>query len=227
MTSDVKPSQNTERLMRVLDHHAISLVFDVGANEGQYGDRLRRAGYQGRIASFEPISAAHTALTERAAGDDRWTVPSPMALADRAGKAEINVSAHSDMSSLRDYTAEMADLLDGAKFVSTETVRLARLDDIINGFAGAEDRVLLKIDTQGTEDLVLEGASGCLDRIALLQLELSIVPVYEGTRGFTDMISYLAGLGFAPVLFLPGYFNRRTARLIEMDGVFARTGSAQ
>lgn len=225
MTPPPKASQSTERLMRVLDHHAISLVFDVGANEGQYGDRLRRAGYKGRIVSFEPLRETHRLLTDRAADDD-WIVPPPVALADRQGETEINVSAHTGMSSLRGFTDEMADLLDSARFVATETVRLARLDDVTDHHARPDDRILLKIDTQGTEDLVLDGAERSLARIALIQLELSIVPVYEGARGFTAMIGHLERLGFEPVLFLPGYFNRRTARLIEMDGIFARRSPA-
>jgi len=218
----VPVSQNTVRLKRVLDYHDISLVVDVGANEGQYGDRLRRAGYTGRLLSFEPLSETHRILADHAASDENWVVPPPMALAERSGEAQINVSAHSAMSSLRGFTPEMADLLDSAHFVATENVRLARLDDVIDDHAKKGDRILLKIDTQGTEDLVLDGAASSLPRIDLLQLELSIVPVYEGTRGFTDMIGHLAGLGYEPVLFLPGYFNRRTARLIEIDGIFAR-----
>jgi hypothetical protein len=55
-----------------------------------------------------------------------------------------------------------------------------------------------------------------------IQLELSIVPVYEGERGYLDMISTLNELGFEPALFIPGYFNQRSARLISMDGVFLR-----
>lgn len=219
-------SQNTVRLKRVLDHHGISLVFDVGANEGQYGDRLRRAGYSGRLVSYEPLHETHRILADHAADDANWIVPLPIGLAERSGEAQINVSATTDMSSLRGFVPEMADLLDSARFVATETIQLARLDDIIDDHARPDDRILLKIDTQGTEDLVLDGASASLKRIALLQLELSIVPVYEGTRGFTEMIGHLAGLGFEPVLFLPGYFNRRTARLIEMDGIFVRRDMA-
>ena len=222
MSGRTTRSQNTERLLRVIDHHAVSLVFDVGANEGQYGDRLRDAGYKGWMVSFEPLSQTHRLLADHAAGDDRWIIAPPMALAEQDGETEINVSAETGMSSLRGFTDEMADLLDSARFVATEPVRLARLDSVIDEFASPGDRILLKIDTQGTEDLVLAGAAQCLDRIALIQIELSIVPVYQGARGFTEMIGHLADLGFEPVLFLPGYFNRRTARLIEMDGVFAR-----
>jgi hypothetical protein len=116
----------------------------------------------------------------------------------------------------------MADLLDSAAYTGTVTVPLARLDEVFGQYAGGDDRVLLKIDTQGTESAVLQGASAILNRIRGIQLELSIVPVYQGEHGYLDMIAALKGLGFEPVLFIPGYFNHRTARLISMDGIFLR-----
>ena len=84
--------------------------------------------------------------------------------------------------------------------------------------------MLLKIDTQGTERRVLDGARGVLPRIAAVQMELSVVPVYDGEPSYLDSIRHMAELGFVPALFITGYFNRRTARLIGMDGVFVRPG---
>jgi hypothetical protein len=146
-----------------------------------------------------------------------------MALGASAGTVTLNVSAESDMSSTLPFLPEMADLLDSAAYTGTVTAPLARLDEVFDRYAGNTDRVLLKIDTQGTEAAVLEGASGILDRIQGIQLELSIVPVYQGERGYLDMIATLDELGFQPALFIPGYFNHRSARLISMDGVFLRS----
>lgn len=217
-------SKDTRNLMRVLEHHGITLVFDVGANVGQYAQRLRRGGYRGRIVSVEPLSAAHAALTAAAADDPGWTIESRMALGDSDAPVTLQVSGESDMSSVLDFTAEMADLLDGSAYVGTEVASQARLERIFPRHARPDDRVLLKIDTQGTEHRVLDGAHGVLPRIAAIQMELSIVPVYAGEPSWRDMVQTMAELGFTPALFIPGYFNRRTARLIGMDGVFVRAG---
>jgi FkbM family methyltransferase len=215
-------SKETRSLVRILDHHGIDAVLDVGANVGQYATRLRQGGWGGRIVSFEPLPDAHAALEKVAAPDALWEIAPRMALGAAAGTVSLNVSAESDMSSALPFVPEMADLLDSAAYTGTVTAPLARLDEVFGEYAGNAGRVLLKIDTQGTEAAVLEGASGVLDRIYAIQLELSIVPVYLGERTYLDMIAILAELGFHPALFIPGYFNQRSARLISMDGVFIR-----
>jgi FkbM family methyltransferase len=215
-------SKETRSLVRILDHHGIDAVLDVGANVGQYATRLRQGGWGGRIVSFEPLPDAHAVLEKAAAPDALWEVAPRMALGAGAGTVSLNVSAESDMSSALPFVPEMADLLDSAAYTGTVTAPLARLDEVFGEYAGNTGRVLLKIDTQGTEAAVLEGASGVLDRIYGIQLELSIVPVYQGERTYLDMIAALGELGFQPALFIPGYFNQRSARLISMDGVFIR-----
>ena len=215
-------SKETRSLVRILDHHGIDAVLDVGANVGQYAARLRQGGWSGRIVSFEPLPDAHATLEAAAAPDARWEVAPRMALGASTGTVSLNVSAESDMSSALPFVPEMADLLDSAAYTGTVTAPLARLDEVFGKHAGSTGRVLLKIDTQGTEAAVLEGASGVLDRIFGIQLELSIVAVYLGERTYLDMIATLGELGFRPALFVPGYFNQRSARLISMDGVFIR-----
>jgi FkbM family methyltransferase len=215
-------SKETRALVRILDHHGITVVLDVGANVGQYAMRLRQGGWAGRIVSFEPLPAARLSLEQAAASDPLWEVAPPLALGAADGTVTLNVSAESDMSSTLPFRPEMAGLLDSAAYTGTVTVPLARLDGLFDRHVGHDDQIFLKIDTQGTERAVLEGASGILDRVRGIQLELSIVPVYEGECGYLDMISTLGGLGFEPALFIPGYFNQRTARLISMDGVFLR-----
>ena len=222
--SEAEISKETRNLARVLEHQEIDLVFDIGANLGQYARRLRRGGYEGRIVSFEPLSRAHAALEEAAADDRAWTVAPRMAIGDSDRPVTINVSAESDMSSALDFTPEMARLLDSSAYVGTEVASQARLDAVFARYAAPGDRVMVKIDTQGTERRALDGARGVLAAIRVIQIELSVVAVYQGEPSYLEMIAHLDELGFAPVLFIPGYFNRRTARLIGMDGVFVRDG---
>ncbi len=222
MSAEQPPSKNTRNLATLLAYHGIDLVLDVGANTGQYAQRLRRAGYAGRIISFEPQSAVYSELSEAATGDPAWIVAPRMALGASTEPLTLNLSPTSDMSSALAMTEEMAGLLQRSAFTGRETVPQHRLDAVFDEFAAETDTVLLKSDTQGYDRAVLDGAAGILDRVRAIQLELAIVPVYVGEPSWREMIDHLGGLGFAPALFIPGYFNRRTARLISMDGVFVR-----
>ena len=88
------------KVARILDDFGINLVLDVGANIGQTGDKLRNAGYCGRIVSFEPVPSAHAALTEKAQRDERWDVAPRTPIGAAVGEAQINVSQSTDLSSI-------------------------------------------------------------------------------------------------------------------------------
>lgn len=219
------PKPHWRQVKRLLDHFGITLVLDVGANVGQYAGYLRDAGYRGRIVSFEPLADAHAALTRRAAGDAGWTVAPRMALGASMGEVELNVSNDRDMSSLLPMRAEILEASPTSHTVARETVRVATLDSVFADYARDADRVLLKIDTQGYERQVLEGAQRSLARLTGVQLELSLVPLYDGETTWLAMIDYLAERGFEPRLIIPGYFDRHLMRLLQVDGVFFRAGA--
>jgi FkbM family methyltransferase len=214
------------QLVAVLERFGVSCVLDVGANVGQYAAGLREWGYRGRIVSFEPLAGAHAALEKRAARDPGWQVAPRMALGASDGEVEIERSAESDMSSILPQNALLREISPSSRVAGHERVPLHRLDAAAAGHVRPADVPFLKIDTQGYEPEVLEGATALLARLAGVQLELALVPCYEGERDFRSMIDLMQGLGFEPHLFLPGYFERKLARQLQIDGVFMR-GSSQ
>lgn len=214
------------QLVAVLENFGITCVLDVGANVGQYGSALRAWGWRGRIVSFEPLPEAHAGLERRAASDPRWQVAPRMALGRREGQVELEVSAESDMSSILPQSELLRRISPSSAVLRKETVRLRRLDLVAGPYLAADDRVFLKIDAQGYEPEVLAGAEGLLGRLAGIQLEMSLVPLYRGERDFRQLLDDLSALGFVPWLFLPGYFERKLARQLQLDGVFMRESAA-
>ena len=210
------------QLLAVLAHFRISCVLDVGANVGQYGATLRAWGYRGRIVSFEPQVEPRAALERRAAADPGWQVAPRMALGAHRGEIEIEVSAESDMSSILPQSALLRQVSPSSAVVRKETVPLRRLDDVAGAYLRPDDRAFLKIDTQGYEREVLAGAGSLLERLAGIQLEMSLVPLYQDERDFRGTLDHLAAAGFEPHLLLPGYFERKLARQLQVDGVFMR-----
>ena len=208
------------QIAMTLARHGVTLVLDVGANTGQTGLELRGAGYMGRIVSFEPVAASRAELAKVL--DERWEMAPPMALGERRGEATVKVSEATDMSSIRAAAPALLEALPRTRVLREETVPLERLDAVFDRFARPDDVVFLKIDTQGFEREVLEGARGVMDRIAGLQMEMSLLPLYEGERLLIDHLIALRELGFEPWLLLPVTFSRRLARQLQVDGVFFR-----
>ncbi len=86
-------------LAEAMQAHQIEVVFDVGANVGQFALGLRDMGYKGRILSFEPLDDAWQELSAHAAGDDKWDVFN-VALGDTEGEADFAVMRYNVFSSL-------------------------------------------------------------------------------------------------------------------------------
>ena len=83
--------------------------------------------------------------------------------------------------------------------------------------------ILLKIDTQGFEMPVLQGARNLLQTICGLQLELSLTQLYDGQVLYLDMIHWLRDRGFELWNVMPGFVEPASGRLLQMDGVFFRS----
>jgi len=222
LTPRKKARPHEAQLAAVLERFAISCVLDVGANVGQYAAMLRAHGFGGRIVSFEPLASAHAGLARRAAADPAWQVAPQMAIGDRGGEVEIEVSAESDMSSILPQSEILQRISPSSGILRRETVPMARLDDAAAPYLQRDDRIFLKIDTQGFEPQVLAGAEGLLPRLAGIQLEMSLVTCYQGEVGFRAMIDRMQQAGFEPYLFIPGYFERKLGRQLQLDGVFMR-----
>ncbi len=212
-------------LIDILDRRGVDLVFDVGANVGQYAGQLRRAGYAGRIVSFEPVAVAHAELCKAVAGDADWTAAPRTAVGAEDGTLVMQVSNRTDMSSALPIRAETLEALPKSYVVGSEEAPVARFERLFGEFAASGDTAFLKIDTQGYERPVLEGAGEALERLAGVQIEMSLRPLYDGESDYLALIEYLAGRGFEPALFLPGFFSKRLGRQLQIDAVFVRRDS--
>ena len=224
LASRKKPRDPLARLTALLRHEGTDLVLDVGANRGQYATMLRRHGYDGRIVSFEPLPEPHDELSRLARADQAWRVVAPMALGDRHGRVTIERSAESDMSSILPQAELLRGISPSSEIVERIEVEMRRLDEVELGeFAAAH----LKIDVQGLEPRVLDGSREILDRVRSIQLEMALVPIYEGETGWRSMVDLLDRLGFDLHLVIPGYFERKLGRELQFDGVFVRRDGGQ
>ena len=81
---------------------------------------------------------------------------------------------------------------------------------------------MLKIDTQGYEKNVIDGATKSLGSIKVIQLEMSILPLYENEMLYVDMINYLDKKGFQLFSLENGFSDQHTGQLLQVDGIFVQ-----
>jgi FkbM family methyltransferase len=209
-------------LRRFLGVSRPAVIFDVGANVGQYAASLRKCGFTGRIVSFEAIPSVHAALTAAAVGEPDWIVAPCCALGRRSGEARINIAGNSWSSSLLPMNDAHLKAAPESRYVAQEEVRMERLDQVAIPFLPATGRLLLKIDTQGYEEEVLAGATTLMARVSAMQLELSLQPLYQGAPDLRHMLDVCQELGFELHGFIPGFCDTSSGKLLQVDGLFVR-----
>jgi FkbM family methyltransferase len=209
----------------MLAQRDVDLVIDVGAADGGYGTALRSFGYAGDVVSFEPQAAAFARLEHTIAGDPRWTARR-CALGPEAGEVTMNIASNSTSSSILPMLDSHIDAAPSVRYVGTETVRVSRLDDEVRDVVAAHRRPFLKIDTQGFEREVLAGGGDTVAACVGLQLELSLVPLYDGGMLIDEAVAWAYGQGFQMVGLEQGY-AAPTGEILQIDGVFLRPADAR
>ena len=210
------------QFMGMLSAHGINLVFDVGANTGQFGKFLRDNGYGGRIVSFEPLSKAREQLLEASQKDSLWEVAPRAAIGSEDGEIEIHVAANSASSSVLNMLEAHASAAPQSRYIGSERVPLRRLDSIALDYLTSDSVTFLKLDTQGYEDRVLLGAPELIGKTVGLQLEMSMVSLYEGQLLFGDMVNKLKANGFEIWAIWQSFIDSRNGRLLQADVTFFR-----
>lgn len=186
-------------------------VIDIGA----------RGGFE-LIASLHPVMEVYAVEPEpKAANELRKLVGLPfrkfsvheLAIADQDGEAQLNITRNASMCSLlgpdeqlfaRGF-GEMKNMSDWNR--SMEVVAKAKVkkttlasfhSEYVNRFID-----FLKIDTQGTEFLILKSGKELLESggIGVICVEASLLPVYKNQKLFADIDIFLRECGFNLVEF--------------------------
>lgn len=216
-------SSYAAQLAAMLSWHQVNLIFDVGANVGDFGLELRsHVGYRGRIVSFEPMAAAHEALGRVAANSVGWELAPRAAIGAKEGTITLNVSANSVSSSVLPMLDAHANAAPQSRYVNTELVPVASLDSLAPQYFRGDSIAFLKIDTQGYEDEVLQGATETLSRVVGVQLELSLVPLYAGQKLMPELLEQMTGRGFELWGISPTFAEPDTGRMLQVDATFFR-----
>src|SRR5262249_23634126 len=100
-------------------------------------------------------------------------------------------------------------------------VETVPLDGVFDALSGDARHVCLKLDVQGLEATVLDGAAASLARIDLIELESSLVPLYDGETLFPAMVARLDQTGFRLVGIVGSFDDALTGQVLQVDALFA------
>jgi FkbM family methyltransferase len=191
-------------------------VLDVGASRGQFAALARWLWPEARIICFEPLPAALKKLN--ALAPTLRLEVRPIALDTSSGTARIHVSHSDDSSSLLPISERQVHEFPSTFSIGTAPVDTSRLDDLSLRIGHP---ALLKIDTQGAELRVLQGAVSTLEDVDTVYVECSYVELYHGQALADEVISFLADQR----LRLAGVYNvaqGRNGMQLQADFLFRR-----
>lgn len=206
----------------VLDWSEIDVVYDVGANIGQFASQLRAKKFTGIIVSFEPMEQEHEYLLNRSRQDKKWIVTERCALGASNTEVEINVSKNSYSSSILDIGEVHINSAPGSHFVRLEKVQVKTLDSFEFREKHRNLRKWLKIDVQGYEMEVLKGATSTLNDVHGIQVELSTTQLYLNQPLFYEVSAYLYELGFELLDIEHGFRESYSGQLLQFDAYFIK-----
>jgi len=163
-------------LVRLLQRFPTCVVVDVGANTGQYSELVRELGPQAIIHAFEPHPAAFAGLVQLAARID--AAAHPLELGVVRGEVELFDYADTPGSQHASLFREVIEHVHRRPSASWK-VCCETLDAVAVEY-GLEKIGLLKVDTEGNELSVLQGArrliaSGSIDVIQFEFNEMNVI----------------------------------------------------
>lgn len=170
----------------------IRTACDVGANRGGWSAGLLRLAPIERLVAIEPNPSEFATLTERLSGFQQVRCVNAAA-GDRPGTVTLNIESISELSSILEMGAGAREVhgVAGAPASQVEVPQVT-LDDTLADF---DELSLLKIDVQGYEREVLEGARDVLKRCRSLFIEVLYDPdYYKGALRLPELIQFVEGL---------------------------------
>ena len=181
------------------------LIMDVGANKGQSIKRFKDLFDNPIIHSFEPIKEEFEKIRDKY-NSDKNIFLNNYALGEKKTEKEFNITKKTGNSSFHNVTQGTKWLKARSKEYKTtedgyiQEKRNIKIDSLENYFLKNKlDKIdLLKIDTQGYEDKILEGSLNLIknNKIDAVLTEIMFDDVYEKYFSFSDLEKYLVPFNF-------------------------------
>ncbi|HXL81266.1 MAG TPA: FkbM family methyltransferase [Pyrinomonadaceae bacterium] len=200
------------------------IVFDVGANVGDFVDCVLAHQPWAVVHAFEPIPAAFQCLSSRFK-EYQGIYCRNIALGSTRHEGRLNVSRYQQASSFLENGQLLDEEVYGIDFTVGETKRVSV--DTVTEYSDTNhiDRIkLLKLDVQGYEIEVLKGAEPILRRIDYIYAEGQFQELYKDGPLYSDIFEFLNQRNFK-LERMTSFRADDNGKLMECDMIF-RNGEA-
>jgi FkbM family methyltransferase len=204
-----------------LQKFGIKTIIDIGANEGQFIDKISKILPDVNIYSFEPLKDSFIKLEKKISGKENITAFN-FALGDEEKENIINRNEYSPSSSLLELTDLHKNAFPVTKKVKEEIIYIKVLDKIVKELE-LKKKVFLKIDVQGYELNVLRGAENTIKDVDIILIETSFYELYKDQPLFGDIYNFLSNKGFNYAGSLEQLYDARDGKILQADSIFIRS----
>ena len=204
MPYGVDPWNDVARLSR---SQPIQIAFDVGAHVGQTARALVRYFPQARILSFEPMPDTFKALEKNTQSLSRVTAYD---IAFGARNETKKMYVYGDTSTTNSFVPDAPFAITFPKPATTRDIEVITIDSFAEN--NRIERIdLLKIDTEGFDIQVLQGATSLFDRRAIrfVYSEFNEITKFQGSTGgvFLELYEFLTKYDFRLVAIYTDYIK--------------------
>ena len=174
----------------------IDLIIDVGAHKGEFALSVLKENFKGKIISFEPQNKIYNIIKNKSKKYKSWIVHYKCGIGKKNENLFMNIMKETTCSSFLKPTKNLFNIDPTTKILKKEKSKIFSLNFLFTNTYKLKKKTFLKIDTQGFDKFVLDGASRILNKILFVQLELSIDPLYKNEKNYMKMIHYMKKRGF-------------------------------
>ena len=204
-----------------LQKFGIKTIIDIGANEGQFIDKISKILPDVNIYSFEPLKDSFIKL-EKKISDKKNITAFNFALGDEEKENIINRNEYSPSSSLLELTQLHRNAFPITEKVREEKIFVKILDRAAKDLE-LKKKVMMKIDVQGYELNVLRGAENTIKDVDIILIETSFYELYKNQPLFKEIYNFLSDRGFNYYGSLEQLYDERDGKILQADSVFIRS----
>jgi FkbM family methyltransferase len=171
-------------------------IIEVGAADGRDTLKFAEAFPSAQVHAFEPLPENYAKLAAAVAAKPN-IIATNAAVSDKSGRQPFYVTDLADASSLLKPKTTGSTFDQYTRLAGETIVEVTTLDDYCSKQSGTSID-LLKMDAQGAELKILQGASQLLDdgRIHVIYTEVNFLKIYDGIALYHHVAEFLESKGF-------------------------------